>query len=113
MSSQPRRCGNLVDPVGDERGVMGEAMSEVKEAIRAYLVEEALDGRPEGDLQEHTNLVEEDILDSLGIFSIIEFLEERFDIQVDPAEVVFDNFETMDAIERLVTTKLQESPAAP
>jgi acyl carrier protein len=82
-------------------------MTEVKQAIRAYLVEEALEGRPEEDLEEHTNLIEEDILDSLGIFSIIEFLEEKYGIQVDPAEVVFENFETMDAIEQLVTSKLQ------
>lgn len=80
-------------------------MSEVKQAIRAYLVDEALEGRPEGDLEEHTNLIEEDILDSLGIFSMIEFLEERFGIQVDPAEVVFENFETMGAIEQLVSSK--------
>jgi acyl carrier protein len=81
-------------------------MSDVKVAIRKYLVDEALEGRPEEDLQDHTNLIEEEILDSLGIFSIIEFLEERFGIEVDPAEVVFENFETMGAIEQLVTSKL-------
>lgn len=81
-------------------------MADLKADIRAYLIAEALDGRPESDLDEHTNLIEEDILDSLGIFSMIEFLEERYDVEIDPAEVVFDNFETVGAIEQLVSAKL-------
>jgi acyl carrier protein len=80
-------------------------MSDIKTTIREYLVNEALDGRSDG-LEDHTNLIEEDILDSLGIFSIIEFLEERYPVEIDPAEVVFENFETVDAIEALVTSKL-------
>jgi acyl carrier protein len=79
-------------------------MSDIKASIREYLVAEALDGRPD-DLEDHTNLVEEDILDSLGIFSMIEFLEAKYEIEIDPAEVVLENFETMDAIEALVTSK--------
>lgn len=78
---------------------------DVRTVLRAHLVDDVLVG-DESRLNDQTNLIEEEILDSLGIFSLVEFLEGRFGIEVAAEEVAFDNFQTLDSITHLVTAKL-------
>jgi acyl carrier protein len=77
-------------------------MASVNATIRQYLIDEALQGESADDLTDDTNLVEEEILDSLGIFALVEWLETTFDIRVEPEEIIMPNFETITAIEALV-----------
>lgn len=83
-------------------------MSAVAEIIRDYVAKEfSVTGNP-SDLDFGTPLIAEDIIDSLGIFILVGFLEERFGISIEPEQVVIDNFETIDAIARLVRERLGE-----
>lgn len=52
------------------------------------------------------NLLEEEIIDSLGIFTLVSFIEDKFGVSVDPEEVNLDNFETVAAVTKLVEGKL-------
>lgn len=52
------------------------------------------------------NLLEEEVIDSLGIFTLVSFIEDRFGVGVDPEEVNLDNFETVEAIATLVQGKM-------
>ena len=79
-------------------------MADAFTRVRDYLVEVALDGDG-SELDGDTDLIDEEVLDSLGIFSMTEFLESAFSIEIDPEDVVIDNFETIDAICRLVASK--------
>jgi acyl carrier protein len=81
-------------------------MDTVKATIRDYVVREAQQAGHEEEITDETNLVEEEILDSLGIFAMISFLEETFNVDIDADEVVLKNFETLPAVEQLVTSKL-------
>jgi acyl carrier protein len=72
----------------------------VGESILAYLAESGAAHRPDLDLR--TELIEEEVLDSLGIFSLIEFLEERFGVSIEAEDVTIDNFRTVEKIETLV-----------
>ncbi len=47
-------------------------------------------------------LVTDGILDSLDIMRLIMELEFKFDIAIDPADVLSDNFESVDAMVALV-----------
>jgi len=51
------------------------------------------------------NLLEEEIIDSLGIFTLVSFIEDKFGVSVDPEEVNLDNFESVDAVTKLVEGK--------
>ena len=53
-------------------------------------------------------LIEEDVIDSLGIFSLVEFIDDRFHIEIQPEEITIENFGTLRAIEALVRRKLDE-----
>jgi len=50
-------------------------------------------------------LIDNQVLDSLGIYQMVTFIQDEFDIEVDAMELVPDNFETIGAIERLVNDK--------
>jgi acyl carrier protein len=52
------------------------------------------------------NLLEEEIIDSLGIFTLVSFIEDKFGVSVDPEEVNLENFETVDSVTKLVESKL-------
>ena len=82
-------------------------MPQIDEVIRTYIIDELLHGEPPDELVGSTYLVEEQILDSLGIMSMANFLETRFGITIDAEEVTLDNFETIYAISAFVSSKLE------
>lgn len=51
---------------------------------------------------ESKRLVSDGILDSFDIISLILELEEAFDIEIDPEDVIMENFESVNAIAALV-----------
>lgn len=50
-----------------------------------------------------TALIEGGIIDSMGLMQIVAFLEERAGVRVPDDDVTPDNFETIEAIDRLVS----------
>jgi acyl carrier protein len=53
-------------------------------------------------ITDKTPLIEDGIIDSMGLMQIVAFLEERAGVRVPDDEVSPENFETVDAIDRLV-----------
>lgn len=80
-------------------------MGDIKQAIRAQIADEFLDGRAT-ELTDDTRLVEEEIIDSLGIFLLVAFLKESFEVEIEPDEVTLENFATVDDIAALVERKI-------
>jgi acyl carrier protein len=70
-------------------------------------VDELLSGDAPEELVGSTYLVEEEILDSLGIISMVTFLETRFGITIDAEDVTLDNFESLDAVSAFVRAQLE------
>ena len=58
-------------------------------------------GNP-ADLTSDYPLIERGVLDSLGIFETISFLEESFAIQIDDDALIPDNFASIGSIAQLV-----------
>ena len=79
---------------------------EVEEILKSHILKEFMYDQPEVILDNKSLLIEEEIIDSLGIFVLISFIEEQFNVKINPDEVVLDNFETIDTIKFLVMSKL-------
>ena len=78
---------------------------EVRPIITEYIKSEF--GRNDTGVDIDTaNLLEEEIIDSLGIFTLVSFIEDKFGVSVDPEEVNLDNFESVTAVTKLVEGKL-------
>ena len=73
--------------------------------LTEYIMEELVTTPPEGGLATDTSLIDAGILDSLALFKLIAMLEDRFGITVDPDDIVFENFATIDAIASLVQSR--------
>ena len=77
---------------------------EIRPVIIAYIEEEFVLEGSDVDV-ETANLLEEEVIDSLGIFTLVSFIEDKFGVSVDPEEVNLDNFESVDAVTKLVESK--------
>ncbi len=83
-------------------------MSDIRQAIRDYIVQEfKLESPPDYA----SPLVQQGILDSLGIFMLIEFFGERFRVHIDADDVSFENFETIEAMEALILSARSSAPS--
>ena len=89
---------------------MADKEEEIIQAIKGYIVKEFLTSGPQTVLDSDQLLVDHGIIDSLGIFMVVEFIQERFGIEVSASDLVFENFATVNDIKNLVTRKLGLSP---
>jgi acyl carrier protein len=65
------------------------------------------------ELKSDFSLIESGILDSIGIFELIVFLEDEFNIRVTAAEIVENHFRDLISITAFVQRKQRTSAAAP
>ena len=79
--------------------------SEVKDQIRHYVVEEFAKTKGINEVSDQEVLTKNGIIDSMGIFRLVGFLEDTFKIRVGDEEITHENLESIDAIERLVISK--------
>jgi acyl carrier protein len=70
---------------------------EVRGAVREF-VDELGSARGLRGVADDASLTEIEIVDSLGIFQLVAFLEDRFHITIGDADITPDNFETIGAI---------------
>jgi acyl carrier protein len=84
---------------------MTEQVENVKEQIREF-VEEAAQRKGVSGVTDDQSLVESGVIDSLGIFRLVAFLEESFRVRIGDEEIVGENFESIVSIERFVLKKL-------
>jgi len=83
---------------------------DVRQIMRDYIVENLLFG--DGERLSADSLQESRILDSLGVLSVITFMEQRFGIQIADDDVIPENFHTLSAISGLIERKMNASMAA-
>ena len=69
-------------------------MSETRDKIRAFVMENFLFGNDQG-LNDDISFLDEGIIDSTGILELVSFLEEEFDISVEDEEVLPENLDSI------------------
>lgn len=74
-------------------------MENGKERVSKVLVQVKKDVEPYLD---SSRLISDGILDSLDIMNLIMALEGEFDIEIDPEDVLSENFESIDTMIRLI-----------
>lgn len=79
---------------------------EISAAIRAHILETCPPERRGVAFKDSTSLIAIGVLDSVGVFTLLAFLEERFGVEVSEADLGWNTFETVDSITRLVESKL-------
>lgn len=71
------------------------------------LLEILVDIQPDADYENCTTLIDDGILDSFAILSVVGELEDEFGVSVTPAEIIPENFNSAQALWNMIQ-KLQE-----
>ena len=69
-------------------------MSELKDTIRIFVVENFLFGNNQ-NLEDKTSFLEEGIIDSTGVLELVGFIEEEFSIIVEDEELIPENLDSI------------------
>jgi acyl carrier protein len=79
--------------------------SEIKQAVKEFLLEEFLQGEDPEALTEDTPLITGGILDSIATLKLVSFLEERYAIELAAHEADPEHLDTLEDIGKLVLSK--------
>ena len=79
--------------------------TEIQAVLHDFLVQHfpAAAGR---HLDSQTSLIQNSIIDSLGVLEIVTFVEQQFDVTMTDDEMVSDHFDSLGALSSLIATKL-------
>lgn len=57
------------------------------------------------NLSPNFSLLDEGLIDSINLMKLISFIEEKFNITIDEAEMTPENFDTLNSLGELITKK--------
>jgi len=85
----------------------------MKAQIRQFVMENA-QAKGITHVADDESLMAAGIIDSLGIFRLVSFLEDTFRVRISDDEIVPDNFQSINHIESFVAAKLaKKTDSAP
>lgn len=76
---------------------------DIEGAVRQFILHEILGGKAAGELTDTTELVERGVVDSINVLGLVDFIEESYDIMLEPNEV--QQFTSIVNIARVVRAK--------
>ena len=82
---------------------------DIRADLTQYIQSKLLSQDADVALQPDTDVLRQGIIDSLGVFQVVSFLEEKWGIRIDDAEITVDNFQSIDAMAQLASSKMQQS----
>lgn len=80
-------------------------MPDIKQQVRSYIFDNFIMAGDPGALKDDDSFMDRHILDSTGFIELITFLEETFGIKVDDDEMVPENLDSLDNIEKFLRRK--------
>jgi len=80
-------------------------MSETRDKIRAFIMENFLFGNDQG-LNDDISFLDEGIIDSTGILELVSFLEEEFSISVEDEEILPENLDSIKNVTAYLEKKM-------
>jgi acyl carrier protein len=79
--------------------------SALKDQIRTFILENLASVKGITSFQDDESLMDNGVIDSLGIFRLVSFLEEELGVRVSDEEINPENLKSVDTIEQLVIAK--------
>ena len=79
-----------------------------KDQIREFILENLANAKGITSFSDAESLMESGVIDSLGIFRLVNFLEETFGVRIGDEEITAENLSSVDSIENLVIKKTKK-----
>ena len=78
---------------------------DARAAIRGFVLDRLAPTSGRSDIADDDDLIDSGVIDSLGIFQLVAFLEETFGVTIGDQEITPENFGSVSAIERMVASR--------
>jgi acyl carrier protein len=85
-----------------------EQSASVKDQVREFIQKDLASAKGVSSFSDNESLMESGVIDSLGIFRLVAFLEETFRVRIGDEEITHDNLKSVDSIEQLVVAKIKK-----
>ena len=82
---------------------MGNTITSIKDKVKEYIMNETFADKTK--LTNETLIFKEGFFDSMGFVMILTFIEQNFNIKAEDADLVEDNFESINAISEFISKK--------
>ncbi|HUS64312.1 MAG TPA: acyl carrier protein [Kofleriaceae bacterium] len=80
-------------------------MNDIKQTVKAYIVDTMLMGADGSDIADDTSFLERSLLDSTGVLELVSFLQDTYKIEIEDQELTPENLDSLDRIAAFVTAK--------
>lgn len=70
--------------------------------MKEKIIEILTELRPEFDFTENVDFIEEGMLDSFDVVTLVDELQEQFDVKIDGVDIISSNFSSIEKIEELL-----------
>jgi len=87
-------------------------MNDLTSELREFIAENFLFGQDIA-LADDDSFLEQGIIDSTGVLELVTFIEDRYRIAVDDAELVPDNLDSIERLVRFIQSKRELCSAVP
>ena len=81
-------------------------MNDVKTQVRQYILNNFLMGGDPERITDSVSFIEKGIIDSTGVLELVSFLQETYGIRIEDAEMIPENLDSLEKIEKYVGSKL-------
>jgi acyl carrier protein len=82
-------------------------MEQIRRELRQFVTSNFLLSDEEADLTDEASFLEQGLVDSTGVLELVSFLERRYAITLDDAELVPDNLDSIGKLTAFLERKLQ------
>ena len=80
---------------------------DIKETIRAFILNYFLAGDKSRTVGDEDSFLENGLIDSTGVLELVAFIEETFDIRIEDEELIPENLDTTNRLITYIQSKLE------
>lgn len=85
---------------------MEEKTGDIKETLRKFIIDNYLK-TGKVYLTDNDSFLEKGIIDSIGVIELVAFIREKYGIKIKVTEIVPENFDTLNNLEKYIRGKLK------
>ena len=81
-------------------------MVHIEQEVRQFVIDNFLFGQSNGHFSDDDSFLEKGLVDSMGILTLVEFVQEKYAIPVEDEELLPEHWDSVDRVARFVQNKL-------
>lgn len=81
-------------------------MQEIAQEIRSFVVDNFLFGEEDGRFSNDDSFLDKGLIDSMGILTLVEFVKEKYAINIEDEELVPEHWDSVQRIATFIQGKL-------